>query len=74
MSIAYSQATHPALIYDLEGFDYGFETLSQGETDELVRAFMDLFAPMENPPIFAFLADVIPLLRLLVRKFLSYRH
>ncbi|KIO26749.1 hypothetical protein M407DRAFT_23945 [Tulasnella calospora MUT 4182] len=52
-------------IIGLAGFDYAFETLSQGETDELVRAFMDLFAPMQSPPTVAFLADIIPLLRLI---------
>ncbi|KIO26751.1 hypothetical protein M407DRAFT_197174 [Tulasnella calospora MUT 4182] len=52
-------------IIGLSGFDYAFETLSQGETDELVRAFMDLFAPMQSPPTLAFLADIIPLLRII---------
>ncbi|KIO26748.1 hypothetical protein M407DRAFT_74044 [Tulasnella calospora MUT 4182] len=51
-------------IIGLAGFDYAFDTLNQGETDELVRAFMDLFAPMQNPPTLAFVVAMIPLLRL----------
>ncbi|KIO26747.1 hypothetical protein M407DRAFT_74068 [Tulasnella calospora MUT 4182] len=51
-------------IIGLTGFDYAFDTLNQGETDELVRAFMDIFAPMQSPPTLAFLVDIIPLLRL----------
>ncbi|KAG9015937.1 hypothetical protein FRB90_004113 [Tulasnella sp. 427] len=50
-------------IIGLAGFDYIFDTLNQGETDELVKAFMELFAPMQSPPTIGLLADIIPLVR-----------
>lgn len=56
------------LTWVIQGFDYAFNTLSQGETDELVRAFMELFAPMQSPPTIAFLVDMFPLLGLIVRS------
>ncbi|KAG9016558.1 hypothetical protein FRB90_003030 [Tulasnella sp. 427] len=58
-------------IIGLAGFDYPFETLSQGETDELVKAFMQLFAPGQSPPTIGFLVDIIPLVKYIPTERLS---
>lgn len=34
-------------IIGLAGFDYNFDTLNQGESNELCKAFMGLFAPIK---------------------------
>lgn len=51
------------------GFDYDFDTLTNGEKDELVQAFMALFNPTPTPPIVPLLANAIPILQLIVCSF-----
>lgn len=52
-------------IIGLAGFDYDFDTLTNGEKDELVQAFMALFNPTPTPPIVPLLANAIPILQLI---------
>ncbi|KIO26753.1 hypothetical protein M407DRAFT_74089 [Tulasnella calospora MUT 4182] len=53
-------------VIGLAGFDYDFKTLSIGEKDELIQAFMGLFNPTPTPPILPLLANAIPILQLIV--------
>lgn len=50
----------------LVGFDYRFDSLTRGEENEVVRAFMDMFAPQQRPAIVAILGSYFPLLSILV--------
>ncbi|KAG9050203.1 hypothetical protein FS837_007101 [Tulasnella sp. UAMH 9824] len=52
-------------IIGLAGFDYEFKTLSIGEKDELIQAFIGLFNPTPTPPIIPLLANAIPILQLI---------
>ncbi|KIO34090.1 hypothetical protein M407DRAFT_64608 [Tulasnella calospora MUT 4182] len=55
-------------VIGLAGFDYEFNTLTEGEKNELVLAFMELFAPAQGPPFLALLSNFIPFLRMLPTK------
>ncbi|KAG9018780.1 hypothetical protein FRB90_009784 [Tulasnella sp. 427] len=55
-------------VIGLAGFDYEFDTLTMGETNELVRAFIELFAPAQGPPLLSLLTNYLPFLRLLPNK------
>lgn len=48
------------------GFGYELDTLANGETNELVRAFIDLFSPDQTGSMIGYLANWIPLLRWIV--------
>ncbi|KAG9018779.1 hypothetical protein FRB90_009783 [Tulasnella sp. 427] len=50
-------------IIGLAGFGYEFDTLANGEQNELVKAFMDLFAPNQEINGVAMFAAMIPGLR-----------
>lgn len=55
------------------GFGYELNTLANGETNELVRAFMDLFSPNKIGSAIGYLAHWVPLLRWIVRISQSHR-
>ncbi|KIO34091.1 hypothetical protein M407DRAFT_64709, partial [Tulasnella calospora MUT 4182] len=47
----------------LVGFDYEFNSLTEFERDELVRAFIDVFAPSSSPNMLGLLAYYFPILK-----------
>ncbi|KAG8928188.1 hypothetical protein FRC02_007264 [Tulasnella sp. 418] len=55
-------------IIGLAGFDYNFDSLANGEKNELVKAFNTLFGTAENPSIWGFLQARIPVVRLIPTK------
>lgn len=55
------------------GFGYELNTLANGETNVLVRAFMDLFSPNQTGAAIGYMAHWVPLLRWIVRISQSHR-
>ncbi|KAG8902487.1 hypothetical protein FRC00_005950 [Tulasnella sp. 408] len=49
-------------VIGLAGFGYEFDTLANGETNELVRAFMDIFSPNQDVSILVLISRFIPIL------------
>ncbi|KIO34087.1 hypothetical protein M407DRAFT_17000 [Tulasnella calospora MUT 4182] len=49
-------------VIGLAGFGYEFDTLANGEKNELVRAFMDLFSPNQDISILRLVLSFIPIL------------
>ncbi|KIO34086.1 hypothetical protein M407DRAFT_16999 [Tulasnella calospora MUT 4182] len=50
-------------VIGLAGFGYEFDTLANGEKNELVRAFMELFSPNQGASVIGLLALWVPVLR-----------